>query len=248
MGSSRFDASWTCPRSSASVIERWRERDTMARYLARNADVRAALQLHRRADHREQPDGRAPRLGPHLQGPLPALPHDARRAAALPERLRLPGPVDRGRGREGAGLQQQAGDRGVRHRPLRRALQGARRRSSPPSRPSSRSASATGWTGTTATTRTPTRTTTRSGPSSRSATARSDLQGPRRDAVVPALRHRASRNMEIATEGYRGGQAPVGDVAAPDHEPTATTARTCWSGRRRHGRCRATWRPPCTRS
>ena len=53
----------------------------------------------------------------------------------------------------------------VRHRRVRRALQGARARSSPRARPSSRSASATGWTGTTPTTRCPTRTTTRSGAS-----------------------------------------------------------------------------------
>ena len=37
--------------------------------------------------------------GRDLQGPLPALPRDARRGPALPERLRLPGPVGRGQRR-----------------------------------------------------------------------------------------------------------------------------------------------------
>ena len=77
--SSRYRASWMCPPSSASRSSSGAARDTMRRYLARNARVRAALELPRRADHRQQPDGRAPRLGPHLQGPLPALPHHARR-------------------------------------------------------------------------------------------------------------------------------------------------------------------------
>ena len=91
--------------------------------------------------------------------------------AALPERLRLPGPVGRGRGREGAGLQDQARHRDLRHRRVRGEVQGARAADSPPCRPSSRSAWATGWTGTTPTTRCPTRTTTPSGASSRRATS-----------------------------------------------------------------------------
>ena len=56
------------------------EHELLAR-LARASDVRAAarperwrapLELPRRADHRQQPDGRPPRLGPDLQGRLPA--------------------------------------------------------------------------------------------------------------------------------------------------------------------------------
>ena len=66
---------------------------------ARPERGRPALELPRRADHRQQPDGRPPRVGPHLQGPVPALPRDAGRGPALPERLRLPGPVGRGQRR-----------------------------------------------------------------------------------------------------------------------------------------------------
>ena len=46
---------------------------------------------------------------------------------ALPERLRLPGPVDRGRRREAARPELQAGDRGVRPRRVRRGVPRRRR-------------------------------------------------------------------------------------------------------------------------
>ena len=74
------------------------------------------------------PMGVAPRVGPDAEGRLPALQGDARLRPALPERLRLPGPLGRGRGREVARPELEARDRGVRARRVRRALQGARRR------------------------------------------------------------------------------------------------------------------------
>ena len=46
------------PALEREVIEGWREGDTEARYLARNEDCGASLQLPRRPDHRQQPDGR----------------------------------------------------------------------------------------------------------------------------------------------------------------------------------------------
>ena len=101
---------------------------TSSRSCASKNARQAALVVPRRADHRQQPDGRPPRLGPHLQGRLqPLLRHDRPRAA-LPERLRLPGPVGRGRGREGTEAQDQARHREPRprrprrqHRPVRAA-------------------------------------------------------------------------------------------------------------------------------
>ena len=104
--------------------------------VGRGADLRAparaergrrAVQLHRRPDHREQPDGRPPRLGPDAQGRLPALQGAARLRPALPERLRLPGAVGRGRGGEVARPELEARHRGVRARRVRRPLPGARR-------------------------------------------------------------------------------------------------------------------------
>ena len=86
---------------------------------------RPALELPRRADHRQQPDGRPPRLGPHVQGPVPALPRDAGRGPAVPERVRLPGPVGRGQRRARPGLHVQARHRGVRHRGVRQPVQAA---------------------------------------------------------------------------------------------------------------------------
>ena len=84
------------------------------------------MELPRRPDHGQQPDGRPSRLGPRLQGPLPALPRDARRGRALPERLRLPGPVGRGQRRARPRVHLQARHRGVRDRRVRHALQAAR--------------------------------------------------------------------------------------------------------------------------
>jgi len=87
----------------------------------------------RRAHHRQQSDGRAPRLGSNLQRRLPALlRHDGARSA-LPERLRLPGALGRSRSREGTQTRQQARHRKPRSRrslfldrPLRQRMQGPR--------------------------------------------------------------------------------------------------------------------------
>src|SRR2546421_9833545 len=53
--------------------------------------VPAALVVPGRSDHRQQPHGRAPRLGPDVSRPVSALPDDARIPPALPERVRLSG-------------------------------------------------------------------------------------------------------------------------------------------------------------
>ena len=132
------------------LLARWRERRTFARLRAQNAGG-PALELPRRADHGQQPDGRPPRLGPDVQGRLLPLPRDARRGPALAERLRLPGAVGRGQRRARPGLHEQARHRGVRHRRVRLALQAARPDATPRARPSSRSGWAYGWTGTTPT-------------------------------------------------------------------------------------------------
>ena len=94
------------PRSIASSISGASARPSQ-QLRAQNAGG-PALVVPRRSDHGQQPDGRPPRLGPHLQGPLPALPRHARPGPALAERLRLPGPVGRGQRRARAGLHQQA--------------------------------------------------------------------------------------------------------------------------------------------
>src|SRR3954447_9128796 len=84
-----------------------------SRAVARAPDLRAAastergrgpLELPRRAHHGQQPDGRPSRVGPDVQGRLPAVPRHARRGAALAERVRLPGAVGRGQRREGPRL------------------------------------------------------------------------------------------------------------------------------------------------
>ena len=107
------------------ILARWaRARDV--RPAARPERDRRALELPRRADHGQQPDGRPPCLGPDVQGRLPALPRDARARPALPERVRLPGPVGRGQRRARPRLHEQARHRGVRDRRVRDAVQAAR--------------------------------------------------------------------------------------------------------------------------
>src|SRR5438105_6812956 len=70
---------------------------------------RPAVLVHRWSDHGERRgDGHPSRLVADVQGRLPAVPGDARQGPALPERLRLPGPLGRGAGRAGAQPQQQA--------------------------------------------------------------------------------------------------------------------------------------------
>ena len=98
---------------ATATLQLW-ERE--ARLLAsRRPEPRGAtLLLPRRPHHREQPDGHPSRVGPHLQGRRPALPGAVRLRAAVPERLRLPGAVGGGRGREDARIQLEAGDRVVR--------------------------------------------------------------------------------------------------------------------------------------
>ena len=94
------DPSARSPTSSRRSTRSWTSGATGGRSpgCARRTPA-ARVELPRRPDHGQQPDGRPPRLGPRLQGPLPALPRDARRGPALPERVRLPGPVGRGQRR-----------------------------------------------------------------------------------------------------------------------------------------------------
>ncbi len=83
--------------------------------------------LLRRPGHGEQDPRRPHRLGPDAEGRLPALQGPPGVRPALPERLRLPGPVDRGRRRARARLQLEARDRGVRAREVRRQVPRRRR-------------------------------------------------------------------------------------------------------------------------
>ncbi len=114
------------PRLEEAILELW-EREGHVRAAARGQSRRAALQLHRRPRHGEQGHGRPHRLGPHAEGRLPALQGAAGLRPALPERLGLPGPVDRGRRREGARAELQARDRGVRPRAVRGGVPQGRR-------------------------------------------------------------------------------------------------------------------------
>ena len=205
------------PALEREVAERWRSEDTAGPLPRSKRECRAAVQLPRRTDHGQQPDGRPPRLGPDVQGPLPALPHHARRAAAIPERVRLPGTVDRGRGRAGAGVHQQARHRGLRHRPIRRGLL----RPCPALRRPDQRAEQTA------------RLLDGLGPLVLHELGREQLHDlalppalpgtrapvprPRRHAVVPAVRDRAVEHGD-RDRGLPGAEPPLAHDPAPDHE------------------------------
>ena len=236
------------------------------------------MELPRRADHGQQPDGRPSRLGPHLQGRLSALPRDARRGPALPERVRLPGPVGRGQRRARPRLHLEARHRGVRHRRVRDAVQAARPdlRGAPdravdpardvdglerPARAAPAGRPARGRPGGGHDLRGPGRPGHRHRRDARRAArdarhrrqllhvqqreqrpdlglprrvppARLDLQGPRHDAVVRAVRdgHLADGD----ERGLPGPRRPRSDGPVPAARPAR--ARRSWSGRRRPGR------------
>ncbi len=72
--------------------------------------------------HRQRPPWAAPRVGPRLQGPLPAVPDHAGSRRPSQGRVGLPRPPRGARGRTGARPVHQARDRGLRHRGLQPAL------------------------------------------------------------------------------------------------------------------------------
>ena len=80
--------------------------------------------LLRGTPHRERAPRHPPRLGPAVQGPVPALPHHAGPLRRPQGRVGLPRPARGGRGREGARVLGQGADRGRRHRGVQRQVPG----------------------------------------------------------------------------------------------------------------------------
>src|SRR2546430_7264494 len=195
-----------------------------ARALGAGADLRtparaeprqASLELHRRPDHGQQPHGRPSRLGPGAEGRLPALQGAARLRREVPEWLRLPGALGRGRGREGARSQLEARDRGLRPRRVRRALQGARRqvrRRHDAAVEAPRPVDGLGQ-------RLPHvlghEHRVHLAVPRRDEPARLAVQGPPLDAVVPSLRHLALAARAGGRGGLQGARAPVALRALP---------------------------------
>ena len=101
----------TIPGLERGILELWE----------REGHIREVRERNRGGPRSRSWTGRSPpttrwastTAGPHAQGRLPALQGDARARDALPERLRLPGPARRGRGREVA----RAGIQNARSRP-----------------------------------------------------------------------------------------------------------------------------------
>ena len=188
------------------------------RAAARAEPRRPALQLHGRPDHGQQPDGRPPRLGPHAEGRLPALQGATRLRPALPERLRLPGPAGRGRGREVARAELEARDRGVRARRVRRALQGARRALRRRDHRAVEAARHVDGLGQRLLHLLATRTSSTSGASSRRCTSRGWLyKGHRSTQWCPRCGTSLSKHEQAGEENYNELEHPVALRALPAH-------------------------------
>ena len=195
------------PALEREMAELWRERDTVARYLTRNDDSATRFSF--------------------LDGPItannPMGVHHAwgrtykdlfqRYHTMLGDRQRYQNGFDcQGLWIEvevetRAGLHEQAGHRGLRHRPSSSSSARSASSALPIRSPSRRSAWATGWTGTT-------RYFTNSDENNYTIWrflqdvpgARAPVQGPRRHALVPPLRHRPLEH-EIVDRGLPGAHA-----------------------------------------
>ena len=108
------------PALEEEILAWWEAEGIFEKLRERNRGRPDVLVL-RRARDREQDARRPHGLGPDAEGRLPALQGPPGLRPALPERLRLPGPLDRGRRRARARAQLEARDRGVRARGVRRA-------------------------------------------------------------------------------------------------------------------------------
>ena len=164
---------------------------------------------------------------------FPALQHHARLQAALPEWLRLPGSLGRGRDREGAWLQQQARHRRARHRATSSSCARQRVCASADriAKQSIRLGEWMDWADSYYTLSDENNYTIW-GFLKTCWRARLALSRPRCDAVVPALRHRHLRHGD--QRGALEGPAHQRLRALPAGGPRP--ASTCWSGRRRPGR------------
>ena len=157
----------------------------------------------------------------------------------LPERLRLPGPVGRGRRREGARPQLQARDRGVRARPVRarlprpggELLRGAHR-------PVEAARPVDGLGAVVLHDDRPQHLLHLGLPQGLQRAGLA-LPGPPLDAVVPAL-----RDVALPARADRLLQGPDAPVAVRPPAATAATASIWSCGRRRRGRFRPTSRRP----
>ncbi len=199
----------------------------------------------RRPGDGEQVARRPHRVGADAEGRLPALQGDARVRPALPERLRLPGAVDRGRGRAPAGPQLEARDRGVRPRGVRAPLPRGRRQVGRGADARLEAARPVDGLGQRLLHVQRHEHRVHLAVSPDRERARMALRRPPLDRVVPALRDVALPARADAVRRLPGEVRPV--ALRPLPAARQTTASRSSSGRRRRGRCPRTSPPPSTR-
>ena len=186
---------------------------------------RAELLVLRRAGHREQEARRAHGLGPHAQGRLPALQGDARLRPAVPERLRLPGALDRGRRRAAARAELEARDRGVRAREVRPQVPRGRDRVGDGSDEGLAAARHVDGLGRRLLHVQRHEHRVRLADAEDGARARLAREGPPLDRVVPALRHVALAARAVAVGRLPGSRRPVALRAPARRRPARRVAR-----------------------
>ncbi len=112
-------------RGEHHVLRFWQEAHDLPA-APRKKCRQTAVELPRRADHRQQPDGRAPRLGTHLQGRLPALFRHDRARLRYQNGFDCQGLWVEVEVERELKMGAKAGHRGLRHRQIRQRLQAAR--------------------------------------------------------------------------------------------------------------------------
>ena len=257
------------PELEERVLAFWRESDVFRRSQHEGGGTggrgEAPLHVLRRPSHGERPAGHPPRLRAGLQGRHPPLQDDAGLPHHPQGRVGHARPARGAGGGEGAGPVQQAGDRGLRHRPLQRAL--PRERDAPRQsvgRPDGPHRLLGGHEGRLRHLRQQLH---RDGVVDPQAALGqgAGLRGDEGHAALPSLRHQPllARGGPGLPGGYAGPVGlhqvqvrrcahprPRGDAAGAEGRTAPGRPRRCcsapagrspsWRGRRRRGRCRAT--------
>ena len=235
-------ASPSLPALERDVLDYWAgDKTFQASVDARDAgpNGRQRVRLLRRPAVRQRPAALRPPAHRLREGPRAALPDDARPPRRAPVRLGLPRPARRGRGREAARHHDEGGDPRARHGQVQRRLPHARCCSTPRTGSGTSPARPAGSTSTT--------TTRRSTP---------DYM----ESVMWAFK--TLHDKGLVYEGFRvlaycwrcetplsNTETRMDDVYQDRQDPALTVGvpagdrrEARWSGRRRRGRCRPTWR------
>ena len=233
------------PELEHAILAFWDEANVF-RAFARAARGRPGVGLLRRTADGERQAAHRPRGHPHVQGRLPALPHDDRPPRAPQGRMGLSRPAGRDRSGEGDRNDRQARHRGVRGRRVQRAMPRVRPAIRPGLGGPDRADRLLDRHGRRLLDDGPLLHRVRLVVAEASARARDAGRSRQGDRVLPAMRHGALGRR--SGPGLRDRRGPERLRPVPDRRGAATpssSARPSSCGRRRRGRSRRT---PASRS